>query len=137
MREDCKYFQRRAYASGDEAQFCALGLAPEAPWRCPAGCPRYSRRPDLPAGKATTHRAADGEPAGDAQAPVGDGHGVHAGDLPELHPDAVNLLSSAEEIIGAVGPEIEAEQRRRRAEEARRSESWWGRLKGRSPRWRR
>ncbi|MHB8505537.1 MAG: hypothetical protein ACYDEN_07440, partial [Acidimicrobiales bacterium] len=108
MREDCKYFQRRIYASGDEAQFCALGLAPEAPWRCPAACPRYTRRPDVSASKAAGGRRAsdhDDDPLGD------DGRGG-TGDVPaeqdrDLHPDAVALLSSAEEIIGAVGPEIE------------------------------
>ncbi|HET9072565.1 MAG TPA: hypothetical protein VFN60_11685 [Acidimicrobiales bacterium] len=117
MRDDCKYFQRRAYASGESAQFCALGLAPEAPWRCPDDCPRYARRPDLPGS--------------------GPGGGVEVRVEPDLHPDAVAVLSSAEEIIGAVGPEIAAERKREQEEERRRSNTWWGRLKGRSPRWRR
>jgi hypothetical protein len=114
MREDCKYFQRRISESGEPAQFCALGLAPEAPWRCPRNCPRYTRRPDLPA-------------AASAEGP----------DDPGLHPDAVALLGSAEEIIGAVGPEIEAERRRQREQERRRAETWWARFKDRSARWRR
>jgi len=116
MREDCKYFQRRVSPSGEPAQFCALGLAPEAPWRCPGDCPRYTRRPDLPA--------------------VSDSRGDRS-DEQGLDPDAVLLLSSAEEIIGAVGPEIEAERRREREEERRRAETWWARIKDRSARWRR
>jgi hypothetical protein len=44
MREECKHFQSRTYASGEVARFCVLNLAPEAPWRCPENCPRYERR---------------------------------------------------------------------------------------------
>ena len=44
MREDCKHFQSRTYASGEIARFCVLDLAPEAPWRCPDDCPSYERR---------------------------------------------------------------------------------------------
>src|SRR5579862_5810377 len=43
MREDCRHFQSRTYDTGEVARFCVLNLAPEAPWRCPAGCPRYQR----------------------------------------------------------------------------------------------
>ena len=41
MREDCRHFESRTYASGEVARFCVLGLAPEAPWRCPDDCSRY------------------------------------------------------------------------------------------------
>ena len=44
MREECKHFQSRTYASGEVARFCVLDLAPEAPWRCPADCASYERR---------------------------------------------------------------------------------------------
>jgi hypothetical protein len=44
MREECKHFQSRTYASGEVARFCVLDLAPEAPWRCPENCPCYERR---------------------------------------------------------------------------------------------
>src|SRR6201986_1489613 len=44
MREECKNFQSRTYASGEVARFCVLDLAPEAPWRCPDNCPSYVRR---------------------------------------------------------------------------------------------
>jgi len=43
MREDCRHFQSRTYSSGEVARFCVLDLAPEAPWRCPANCPRYEK----------------------------------------------------------------------------------------------
>jgi hypothetical protein len=41
MREDCRHFESRAYPGGEVARFCVLDLAPEAPWKCPDGCPRY------------------------------------------------------------------------------------------------
>jgi hypothetical protein len=41
MREDCVHFESRIYASGEVARFCTLGLAPEAPWRCPDNCSRF------------------------------------------------------------------------------------------------
>jgi hypothetical protein len=121
MREDCKYFQTRSFPSGDVRRFCALDLAPEAPWRCPEHCPRYSPLvgdPSLRRGPA--ERPAEKEPE------------------PELHPDAVAVLGSAEEIISAVAPHLAAEEtRRRREEEAKRNEpSWWDRFRSRS-RWRR
>ena len=44
MRQDCKFFESRTYANGDTVRKCDLNLAPEAPWRCPADCARYTRR---------------------------------------------------------------------------------------------
>ncbi len=118
MREDCKYFQTRAFASGDVARFCVLDLAPEAPWRCPPDCRRYTKR------------------VGDAGF-VPDSGSRPAAPEPELHPHAAAVLGSAEEIISAVGPELAAEERRRREEEARRNEpNWWQRWRGRGLRWR-
>jgi len=44
MREDCVHYESRTYDDdGEVARFCTLGLAPEAPWRCPEHCPRYER----------------------------------------------------------------------------------------------
>ena len=44
MREDCAHFETRAYSDdGEVARFCTLGLAPEAPWKCPDNCPKYER----------------------------------------------------------------------------------------------
>ena len=44
MREECKWFESRTYANGETVRKCELDLAPEAPWRCPADCPRYTAR---------------------------------------------------------------------------------------------
>ena len=44
MREDCKFFESRSYASGDTVRKCDLDLAPEAPWRCPENCEAYQPR---------------------------------------------------------------------------------------------
>src|ERR1700733_11614634 len=95
MREGCKHFQSRSYASGEVVRFCELDLAPEAPWRCPADCASYSRR-------------------------LADGGGGHGGlvepaieDEPGTGgPDVAHLLEEAEDIIDAVVPETLAEVRR-------------------------
>jgi len=44
MRQDCKFFESRTYPNGDTVRKCDLDLAPEAPWRCPDDCPKYTRR---------------------------------------------------------------------------------------------
>ena len=44
MRQDCKYYESRAYPNGETVRKCDLDLAPEAPWRCPADCPKFTRR---------------------------------------------------------------------------------------------
>jgi hypothetical protein len=118
MREDCKFFQSRTYPSGDVARFCALDLAPEAPWRCPDQCPRYEKR----IGDAAFARGTMIPPK-----PVPE---------PTLSPGVAGLLDSAEDIINAAGPEIVAEQRRREQIEEARNDVWWRKLR-RSARWRR
>lgn len=44
MREECKWFESRTYADGETVRKCELDLAPEAPWRCPTDCPRFTPR---------------------------------------------------------------------------------------------
>jgi hypothetical protein len=44
MRQDCKHYESRTYANGETVRKCDLDLAPEAPWRCPADCPKFQRR---------------------------------------------------------------------------------------------
>ena len=44
MRQDCKHFESRTYRNGETVRKCHLDLAPEAPWRCPADCPSFTRR---------------------------------------------------------------------------------------------
>ena len=100
MREDCKSFQSRTYASGEVARFCVLDLAPEAPWRCPENCPKYDRR-------------------------MGDAGWIHGTlqrpstpnepEIIEISDDAAVLLDEAEDIINAAGPTILDEVQRERA----------------------
>jgi hypothetical protein len=101
MREECKHFQSRTYSSGEVARFCELDLAPEAPWRCPAQCPKYERR----------------------LADAGWVHGSLVEPPVEEEPDGVGiaeLLDGAEEIVNAVAPDALAEIERQRAAERRR-----------------
>lgn len=105
MRQDCKYFESRTYPNGDTVRKCDLDLAPQAPWRCPVDCPKYTRRlvdvnwkhgslvtPETPA-----------EPPG-----LDDDDGSIAA-----------LLDAAENIVNAAGPslldEVEAERARQAA----------------------
>ena len=44
MRTDCRHFESRTFANGDAVRSCKLGLAPEAPWRCPDPCAKFDRR---------------------------------------------------------------------------------------------
>ena len=116
MREECRHFQSRTYASGEVARFCVLDLAPEAPWRCPDDCPRYERR----------------------LADAGWQHGRLVEPPVEAEPDeptgeATAVLDAAEEIVGAATPEALAEARERERREERRDEGRGGPFR----RWRR
>ncbi len=93
MRVDCKNYESRTYPSGEVVRMCRLDLAPEAPWKCPEDCPKYSRR----MGDAgwTLGKLAPGKERVDAP-----------GGLPE---DAASLLDQAEDIINEIGPEILSE----------------------------
>lgn len=109
MREECKHFQSRTYASGEAARFCVLDLAPEAPWRCPADCPAYERR----------------------LADVNWEHGTLIEPPIEEEPSAEGvdigaLLDSAEDVVNQVGPSITEEVRR---EMRRQATPWWKRLR--------
>jgi hypothetical protein len=111
MRQDCKHFESRTYRNGETVRKCDLDLAPEAPWRCPADCPRYERRMadvNWAHGTLVTPKTPD-EPMG----------ALDRGD------DSVaRLLDEAEEIVNAVGPEVMAEVHAQREREG-------------APRWRR
>jgi hypothetical protein len=112
MREECKHFQSRTYASGEVARFCVLDLAPEAPWRCPEGCASYERR-------------------------LADAGWVHGSlveppleDEPDVPGDEVaDLLARATDIVDHIAPEALAEVREEDARrEARESDRrWWRR----------
>ena len=97
MREECKHFQSRTYDTGEVARFCELDLAPEAPWRCPEGCPSYAPR----------------------LADAGWVHGTlvepPVEDEPARGPEVAALLDEAEDIVNDVAPEALAEAERERA----------------------
>ena len=96
MRQDCKHFESRTYPNGETVRKCDLDLAPEAPWRCPADCPRYERRladVNWSHGSLVTPKTPD-EPL-DA--------------LDRDDGSVARLLDEAEEIVNAAGPDIMAE----------------------------
>lgn len=98
MREECKHFQSRTYASGEVARFCELDLAPEAPWRCPDNCPKYERRL---ADAGWVHGSLV-EPALEDEPGTGG-------------PETIALLDQAEDIVNAIVPDALAEAERNRA----------------------
>jgi hypothetical protein len=92
MREDCRHFQSRTYDTGEVARFCVLNLAPEEPWRCPENCGKYQRDIiDTSFEQGTLSRP-----------PVEDEPDAPAGDI-------TAILSEADAIVTAAGPEILAE----------------------------
>jgi hypothetical protein len=100
MREECKQFESRTYATGDTVRKCNLDLAPEAPWRCPADCPGYEPRlvdVDWRHGSLVTPKT-PAEPEGE---------------------DIGALLDTAEDIINAAGPQVIAEVEAERARSER------------------
>ena len=109
MRIDCRFYESRTYSTKETVRMCRLDLAPEAPWRCPADCPKYERK-------------------------LIDGGWVHgslintpAPDAPHLDEHAIDLLDQAESIINTAGPEIISEVQAQRAEGSQRSRKrrWW------------
>ncbi|HYA69022.1 MAG TPA: hypothetical protein VED63_09845 [Acidimicrobiales bacterium] len=105
MREECKHYQSRTYATGEVARFCELDLAPEAPWRCPDDCPSYVRR----------------------MADVGWVHGTLVEPAIEEEPqgnDVASLLDQAEGIVNAAVPETLAEVEAERARRGRSRGRW-------------
>jgi hypothetical protein len=113
MREECKHFQSRTYDTGEVVRFCALDLAPEAPWRCPDDCGSYERRL---ADVGWVHGSLVEPRVEDEPGPGG--------------PDVVRLLEQAEDIVDAVVPETIAvverseEKGERRPSKGRRRWPW-------------
>ena len=108
MRQDCKYFESRTYPNGETVRKCDLDLAPEAPWRCPDDCPKYTRR----------------------LADVNWSYGSLVTPETPLEPESLgtdesigDLLDAAEDIVNAAAPdviaEVEAERRKRRGSRSR------------------
>ena len=94
MREDCKHFESRTYPNGETVRKCDLDLAPEAPWRCPAECPKYTRRR---ADVAWQQGTLVTPPTPDEPDSLGDDGSIAA------------LLDEAEDIVNSAGPEILAD----------------------------
>ena len=110
MREECKHYQSRSYASGEVARICELDLAPEAPWRCPDNCGSYQRR----LADAGWVYGSLVEPAIEAE--------------PEEAPkDIAHVLDAAEDIINAIVPTTREEVAREQA----RNGNPWNRLSSR------
>jgi hypothetical protein len=109
MREDCVHYESRTYTDdGEVARFCTLGLAPEAPWRCPEHCPRYER---------ITLLAGDLDEGPLATVPPVE-------DEPDEPPEAIaDLLADAEAIVEAAEPEALAEV----DERSKPRRHWWQR----------
>jgi hypothetical protein len=99
MRSDCKHYESRTYASGEAVRKCILDLAPEAPWNCPADCPRYERR-KIDAGWQYGSLAKGMEPSPPE---------------PEvtMNADVAALLDEAENIVNAAGADMLAKQAKR------------------------
>lgn len=93
MRQDCKFFESRTYASGETVRKCDLDLAPEAPWRCPGDCPAY--QPRL-ADVNWTHGTLVTPPTPEEPPGLGD-------------PAVAALLDEAEDIVNAAVPIVRAD----------------------------
>ncbi len=103
MRTECKHFESRTYPNGDTVRKCNLDLAPDAPWRCPEGCPRYERRL---ADAAWTHGSLVVPPTPPEPDGLDDG-------------SAAARLDAAEDILNAAGSRILAEVEAERESDSR------------------
>ena len=98
MRIDCRHYQSRTYANGEAVRKCTLDLAPEAPWRCPADCPKYERKM-IDAGWQYGSLRPDNEPEPEP--------------VDSTDADVAALLDEAENIVNDAGFELLAEQERK------------------------
>ncbi|MEZ5168822.1 MAG: hypothetical protein R2695_20935 [Acidimicrobiales bacterium] len=109
MRQDCKYFESRSYPNGDTVRKCDLDLAPEAPWRCPDACPKFTKRL---ADVNWSHGSLVTPATPDEPASLGEDDSIAA------------LLDAAEEIINDAAPGVIADldaARRKKKRSLRRS----------------
>ena len=97
MREDCRYYESRTYTSGEVVRMCRLDLAPDAPWRCPEECAKYTRR-TFDAGWTVAPLTPKPTPA----------------EPPDLDSNAASVLDAAEDIINAIGPDVLESVKRQR-----------------------
>jgi hypothetical protein len=110
MRQDCKYFESRSYPNGDTVRKCDLDLAPEAPWRCPENCPKFTRRM---ADVNWSHGTLVTPTTPDEPASLGEDDSIAA------------LLDAAEDIINEAVPsalaDLDTERRKRQGGRLRRT----------------
>lgn len=110
MRQDCKYFESRSYPNGDTVRKCDLDLAPEAPWRCPENCPKYTRRM---ADVNWSHGTLVTPSTPDEPSSLGEDDSI------------ADLLDAAEEIINSAVPatlaDLDAERQKRQGGRLRRT----------------
>lgn len=104
MRTDCRHFESRTYRNGDSVRACKLGLAPEAPWRCPTDCPKFDRR-SMDVG--WTHGTMVTGATPEAPASLDDG-------------SAAAILSEAESIINSIASDVVSELDRGKPKKFRR-----------------
>lgn len=107
MREECKHFQSRTYASGEVARFCVLGNAPDQPWECPAECMTFEPRF---ADVSWQHGSLARRP--------------HVEDIPSPETpadDRREVLQAADDIIDAVAADFVAQRREELDKQARQS----------------
>lgn len=101
MKVDCRHYESRSLRNGDSVRRCRLDLAPEAPWRCPQDCERYTPRPiDLA-----------WEEGSSAPAPTDD---------LELDEAAFDILAQAESALSEASQTIRAEEEAKAARRAKR-----------------
>jgi hypothetical protein len=102
MRQECQHFESRTYGNGETVRKCNLDLAPDAPWRCPADCQGFERRPDAgwTYGSLVVPSTPD-EPPG-----LDDG-------------SAAAVLDEAEDFLNSVGTQVMAEVHAERARSSR------------------
>ena len=111
MREECKHFQSRTYASGEVARFCVLGNAPDQPWSCPDNCLTFERRfADVGWSHGSLERRPSVEEPPPTNVPV---------------EDRRDILNAASDIIDAVAPELFEERRRILDEMEKRQRRGW------------
>jgi hypothetical protein len=101
MRTECRHYESRTYGQGETVRKCRLDLAPEAPWRCPEGCPMFEKRRFDAAWQYGSLSGAMAPTAAPEPATLDDG--------------AAALLDEAENIVNAAGAEVLAELEKKKA----------------------
>ena len=102
MRVDCRHYESRTYASGETIRRCAIGKAPEAPWRCPEGCPFFERR----VGVAWSYGTLVNTPPPPE---------------PDLDEGAMAALAEAASLLDEVGRDVLAEEAASRAKRTKKN----------------